>query len=54
MESGDFRFRCTVVPDDARIPGDPPHGTACPFHLVDFFHLSHLQLSLSDTSTKTS
>ena len=41
------------VPGDAQIIGNPPYGTARPFHLVDLFPLSHLQQSVS-TSTKTS
>ncbi len=38
-----FQIPAHRVPGDAQFPGDPPDGTARPFHLVDLFHFSHLQ-----------
>ena len=38
---------------DAQVLGNSPDGPARPFHLVDLFHLSHLQQSVS-AATKTS
>ena len=42
------------ISSDVQFPGDTPNGATRSFHLVDLFHLSHLQQSLSSTSTKTS
>ena len=44
------------VPGDAQVFGDPPNGTAPVFisQILDLFHSSHLQQSVSGASTETS
>ena len=38
-----FQIPAHRVPGDAQFPGDPPDGATRSFHLVYFFHFSHLQ-----------
>ena len=50
-----FQILAHRVPGDAQFPGDPPDGTARPFHLVDLFHsaicLKHLRTVSADDAT---
>ena len=64
MASGEFPASSEPAPEKTGVPENSVPAiprprrfsvwSGRPFHFVDPFHLSHLQQSLSDTSTKTS